>query len=322
MTTVSVAIPTLNGAGVLERTLSAVQAQQLDTPASIELIVCDSGSSDESVTIARKHGAELIQIRAGTFSHGGTRNLLMERAHGEHVAFLTQDAVPVDSRWLARLLDGFSLADDVGLVFGPYVPRADASLMVARELTEWFQRLSPDGLPAIERLAPSERHIPAVELLGPRAFFTDANGCVAREAWRSVPFRSVAYAEDHMLALDMLRAGHAKVFLPSAAVIHSHEYSALNWLRRAFDESRSLHDVYGFTEPLDARLIGLKIWGQVGADWRWAGTHDDSRSPPLLALSAMHHVLREIGAVLGGRAERLPRGVVTRLSLEGRDDQA
>ena len=322
MTTVSVAIPTLNGAGVLEQTLAAVRAQRLDPPASIELVVCDSGSSDASVSIGRSHHAEVIQIEPGRFSHGGTRNLLMERAHGDYVAFLTQDAVPADQRWLARLLDGFTLADDVGLVFGPYLPRPDASVMVARELTEWFQRLSPDGLPSVERLAPDERRTEARQLLGPRAFFTDANGCVAREAWRSVPFRPVAYAEDHMLALDMLRAGHAKVFLPSAAVIHSHEYSPLDWLRRAFDESRSLHDVYGFTEPLDPRVAALKIWGSVGADWRWAGRHDDRRSPLLLARSTTHHLLRVTGAVLGGRAERLPRGVVGRLSLEGRDDRA
>ena len=59
MTTVSVAIPTLNGAGVLERTLSAVHAQRLDPSASLELVVCDSGSRDDSVAIARRHGAEI-----------------------------------------------------------------------------------------------------------------------------------------------------------------------------------------------------------------------------------------------------------------------
>ena len=318
MTTVTVAIPTLNGAGVLERTLTAVRAQRLESPAPVELIVCDSGSRDESVAIARGHGAEIIQIPPGSFSHGGTRNLMMERANGDHVAFLTQDAVPADERWLAGLLGGFSLADDVGLVFGPYVPRPGASVMVARELSEWFRGFSPDGQPRVDRLAPGERGIATRELLGPRGFFTDANGCVSRAAWGSVPFRPVEYAEDHVLAQDMLRAGYAKVFLPSAAVIHSHDYSPLDWLRRAFDEFRSLHDVYGFTEPVDARVLALRIWGLVGADWRWAATHCDRRSLALLARSAAHHLLRTAGAVLGGRADRLPARLVAILSLEGR----
>ena len=242
----------------------------------------------------------------------------MERAQGDHVAFLTQDSVPADDLWLARLLEGFSLAEDVGLVFGPYLPRPDASVMVARELCEWFQRFSPDGLPRVDRLAASERDIGARQLLGPRAFFTDANGCVAREAWRSVPFRPVAYAEDHALALDMLRAGYAKVYMPEAAVIHSHEYSPQDWLRRAFDESRSVHDVYGFREPLDPRVLALNVWGLVKADWRWAAAHDDRQGCVLLASSAMHHLLRTAGAVLGGRAERLPPRLVSALSLERR----
>ena len=43
------------------------------------------------------------------------------------MAFLTQDAVPADEDWLAGCSRPFTLASDVGLVFGPYRPRAEAS---------------------------------------------------------------------------------------------------------------------------------------------------------------------------------------------------
>jgi len=282
-----------------------------------ELLVCDSGSSDGSVALARRHGAEVIEIAPERFSHGGTRNLLMERASGAHVAFLTQDAVPADELWLARLLDGFGAADDVSLVFGPYRPRADASPMVARELSEWFRSFSPDGGLRIDRLGPAELDLPARALLGPRGYFTDANGCVAREAWESVRFRPVPYAEDHVLAHDMLRAGYAKAYVPGAAVIHSHEYSSWDWLRRSFDEARALREVYGFVEPLGGKRTPLKVWGLVGADWRFARAVG-RRPPRLLVNSTVHHSLRITGAVLGSRAERLPGALVRRLSLEGR----
>ena len=319
---VTVAIPTRNGAGVLEQTLAAVGKQQLQPPRSVELLVCDSGSRDGTVALARSHGAEVIEIPPEAFSHGGTRNLMMQRSHGAHVAFLTQDAVPADNRWLARLLDGFGLRDDVALVFGPYLPRSDASPMVARELTEWFRRFSPDGSPRIDRLEVSERDVPARSLLGPRGFFTDANGAVARAAWKSVPFRAVAYAEDHVLAHDMMRAGYAKAYIPDAAVIHSHEYSGWDWLRRSFDESRAVSEVYGFAPSLRLREIGLNLWGLVGADWRWShacGRHLGPReSVALLAHSAYHHGLRSVGALLGARANRLPDRAVMTLSLEAR----
>jgi hypothetical protein len=38
----------------------------------------------------------------------------------------------------------------------------------------------------------------------------------------------------------------------------------------------------------------------------------------LLARSTTYHVARVTGAVLGSRADRLPRAVARRLSLEGR----
>jgi glycosyltransferase involved in cell wall biosynthesis len=316
--TVTVAIPVLNGEATLGRTLDALHAQRLEHP--LEVLVCDSGSRDGSVALARRHGAEVIQIAPEHFSHGGTRNLLMERAAGAYVAFLTQDALPADELWLARLLTGFGVADDVGLVFGPYRPRDDASPMVARELSEWFRSFSPDRRPRLDRLEPGEQGISARALLGARGFFTDANGCVARAAWESVPFRTVPYAEDHVLAHDMLRAGYAKVYVPDAAVIHSHEYSGLEWLRRSFDESRGLREVYGFVEPLGLKRTPLKIWGLVGADWRFArGVARDGRRPArVLASSTAHHSLRVAGAVLGSRAHRLPVALARRLSREGR----
>ena len=315
---VSVAVPVRNGADVLERTLAGVRAQHLDPSASIELIVCDSASNDRSVSIARAFGAEVIQIPVESFSHGETRNLLMRSAQGEYVAFLTQDAVPADQGWLSRLLDGFTLAPDVGLVYGPYKPRDDASPMVARELTEWFRSFAPDGAPRIDRLSPSERTSPATALDGIRGFFTDANGCLARAAWEAVPFRAIPYAEDRALAMDMLRAGYAKVYVPDAPVIHSHDYSMIGWLRRSFDEARAVRDVYGVVEPADIRRNALNIWGKVGADLRWVRAHGGPPLPVLIARSMTHHLLRTVGALLGARAAALPGPVVRPLSLERR----
>jgi glycosyltransferase involved in cell wall biosynthesis len=318
--TVTVAIPIRDGGELLDRTLAGIRGQRVDQ--EVELIVCDSGSRDGSIAVARSYGADVIEIPPAMFSHGGTRNLLMERSQGEHVAFLSQDAVPADDQWLARLLGGFSLAENVALVFGPYQPRTDASPMIARELIEWFASLSPDGRPRVDQLAPTERDLPARALHGRRGFFTDANGCVTRAAWESVPFRAAAYAEDHLLAHDMLRAGFAKVYLADAAVIHSHEYSGWDWLRRSFDEARAMQDVYGFSELGGVRRAVRAVRGGVAGDRRWALSHargvEHERMEAVLARSLIHHLLRAAGTMLGTRARRLPAAVVRRLSLEGR----
>lgn len=310
---VTVAIPTRNAGSSFGDTLAAVRSQRLDRP--LQVLICDSGSSDATVAAARAHGAEVIVIAPEAFSHGGTRNLLMSRADGDHVAFLTQDAVPADEYWLSRLLDAFDLRPAVGLAFGPYLPRHDASLQVARELSGWFGSLSSDE-PRVDSLESSRRAMPSRDFLGGLGYFTDANGCIARTAWQEVPFRAVPYAEDHLLAQDMLRAGFAKVFVPRAAVVHSHEYSPGGWLRRSFDEARAIQEIYGWTPGLREAITTL--WGNTGADWRWARRESGGTRLGVLPQSFVHHGARTVGTILGGRADQLPTEVRCRLSLEGR----
>ena len=301
---VTVAIPTLNAGPRLRETLAAVRAQRIDR--DLELLICDSGSTDETREIAREYGARIIEIPQAEFSHGGTRNLLMSRAGGEYVAFLTQDAVPVDDRWLAALLGAFTATSDVGLSFGPYRPPPGTSLSTAREIEAWFATF---GGRRVDILEPADRGLPPRAFLGHRGYFTDANGCVARAAWERVPFRPVAYAEDHLLAQDMLRAGFAKVFVPEAAVLHAHDYSTLGWLRRSFDEARAVQEIYGFAESPRTLLRNLR--GGVSGDVR-------SGSPRVLISSLAHHAANGAGAFLGSRSARLPRRVVRALSLERR----
>ncbi len=324
MSDVTVAIPVRDGGELFVRTLRALERQTV----AHELLVCDSGSRDGSPARARAHGARVLEIEPGAFNHGGTRNLLLREARGGHVALLTQDAEPADKRWLERLLEGFSLAEDVGLVYGPYLPRPDASPAVRAELEGWFGSLSPDGEPCVERLSAEERALPAEsllactgsELVGRRGFFTDANACLARAAWERVPFRDVAYAEDRLLALDLLRAGYAKAYVPRAGVLHSHDYTAVEHLRRCFDEWRALREVYGWREPAHPRYLAGQLRGALGAVRRepYVVGAPPARRLATLAAVGGHHVVRLTGAVLGSRADQLPPGLRQRLSLERR----
>jgi GT2 family glycosyltransferase len=312
--TITVALPVLNGEAHLEDTLRAVRRQR--APAPVELLVADSGSKDRSVEIALGSGAQVIEIERSQFSHGGTRNMLMRAASGSRVAFLTQDAAPAGEDWLERLLAAFDLAGDVALVYGPYLPRPDASHMVRREFEEMFGAMAPDGQPRIDRLDDPDGELRP----GPVTFFTDANGCVSREAWERVPFRPVGYAEDQLLAQDMLRAGYAKVYEPRAGVVHSHDYPPLDQFRRFFDEFRGLREVYGHVEEAGPRHTLGTIRNQVVADRRWlrnqgvAGGELERRTLQSLGFFG----LRAAGSIIGSRSNRLPSPLRKLCSLEGR----
>lgn len=313
---VTVAIPTLNAGEGFAAVLDAVRGQRLD--AKVELLIIDSGSADGTVATALDHGARVLRIPASEFSHGGTRNRLMAEAQGDHVALLTQDARPAHDGWLSALLGGFAAAPRVGLSFGPYIAPPGASPSVSRELEAWFASF---GGPRVDRLEPGQDTADPRHFLGHRGFFTDANGCVARAAWERVPFRPIAYAEDHRLAQDMLRAGFAKAYVPEAVVVHGHDYSAWGWLQRSFDEARAVREVYGFAEA--PRALARNLRGGVVGDLRWARAQPATERGTLAAFgvltaSVLHHGARGAGTFLGARSAALPAGIARRLSLERR----
>lgn len=315
---VTVAIPVFNGARWLPEVLNAVAGQRLDQ--EVELLVSDSGSVDGSREIARRAGARILEIAPGTFHHAGTRNLLMEHAQGEFVAMITQDAEPASPFWLDRLMSGFGLGDDVALVYGPYLPRPDCPWRDAARLRLFFASLSPGDRPRVDRLAPAERNRETIRLLGPRGYFTDANGCIRRAAWQQIRYPNAAYAEDQALAVKMLNAGYAKAYVPAAGALHSHRYTPSQRLRRAFDDWRGLLEVYGWREPATLSHIALQMRGAVANAHRAraAGGLPARREPAALVAAAAEHALHLAGAILGSRADRLPAEVRRHLSLERR----
>ena len=295
---VSVVIPVKDGDERLEEVLAAVRAQ-----GGVELIVIDSGSRDGSRSIARAAGAELIEIRPEEFGHGRTRNLGAERARGDLICFLTQDAVPEDG-WLEAYREAFALDERVGAAFGPHLPfPGSTSPMIARELTEFFAGFAPDGRPVVHRG-------------GGLPFLSNVNACYARECWSEVRFPDVQYAEDQAFGRAMLEAGWAKVFHPRAAVRHAHDYGPVEFAKRYFDEYRGLRDATGHVE----RLRPADALRETVRDQRWLR---DQGAPATtrarwLPRSLLHHAGRRVGSAAGSRADRLPGGIQRLLSLEGR----
>jgi O-antigen biosynthesis protein len=305
VTTFSVVIPVKDGERYLAEVLSAVQREGVE-----EIIVIDSGSSDASVEIARASGATVLEIPPNEFGHGRTRNLGAERASGDLICFVTQDATPLPG-WRASYDEAFALDPKCGAAYGPHVPRRDATPMIARELEEFFARFSPDGTPVVQRS-------------GDPPFLSNVNACYSRVCWQTLRFRDLAYAEDQAFGADLLAAGWSKVYHPGAAVLHSHNYGLANFMKRYFDEYRGLRESTGHVEPFGVRMTLGHVRRSVGGDLQWlrargAGVRHQAR---WMASSSAHHGGRRAFSALGSRAHQLPPKVRQGLSLERRADVA
>jgi glycosyltransferase involved in cell wall biosynthesis/GT2 family glycosyltransferase len=302
---VSAVVPVKDGERYLEELLDALAREGVD-----ETLVIDSGSRDRSREIARSAGVTLLELAPEEFSHGPTRNLGAERTSGELICFLTQDATPCPG-WLAAYREAFTLDERTGAAYGPHLPRADTSPMIARELTEFFAGFTPDGGPVVQRGADP-------------SFLSNVNACYARACWEEIRFRAVAYSEDQAFGADMLAAGWAKVYHPGAAVLHAHDYGTVEFMRRYFDEYRGLRESTGHIEGFGVRSTIGYVRGAVAADRRSMAAQDMSPAERArwTARAAVHHGGRRVFSALGSHAERLPAPLRRTLSLERRDGTA
>jgi glycosyltransferase involved in cell wall biosynthesis len=90
--TVSICVPTYNGARYLKHCLDSALAQ---TFVDFELVVVDDGSADSTLDLARQYAASDARISVwrneGNLGLVGNWNRCVERARGEWVKFLFQD---------------------------------------------------------------------------------------------------------------------------------------------------------------------------------------------------------------------------------------
>ncbi len=302
---VAVVVPVKDGARHLDELLAAVAREGAD-----ELLVIDSGSRDGSTEVARRAGADVLEIDPATFGHGRTRNLGAEATSADIVAFLTQDATPVEG-WRAALLEAFAADPDVGAVYGPHHPRPDTSPMIARELVEFFATFAPHGSD------------PRVFGPGDPTFLSNVNAAYRRECWAELRFDDVPYSEDQ--AFGRALAAHRrwrKAYAPRAGVLHAHDYPPAEFMRRYFDEYRGLRETIGHVERFGVRTTVRDVRGLVAGDRRWMRERGFSRRAHArwATRSLLHHTGRKTFSALGSRGADLPAPVQRALSLEGRAD--
>ncbi len=240
---VSIVIPTKNGGELFGRVLGRVYSQK--TKYSYEVICVDSGSKDGTLDVIRSHGAVLKEIAPEEFGHGRTRNLGASLGTGEFIVFITQDALPATENWLDSFIDAMKLDAAIAGGFGKHLPYPDCNLPDRNMLTRHFANFGEET--HIFELT-DERRDEYFNDEGYRqylAFFSDNCSCLRRCVWEKIPYDDVNFAEDQFWARKILEAGYKKVYVPSAAVYHSHNYKLSSYFGRYYDDFKAVYRVYG-----------------------------------------------------------------------------
>ena len=300
--TVSIALLTRNGEATLPALLDALWSQQaMPLP---EIVAVDSGSTDRTLEILQGRVKSVAAIEPSEFNHGLTRNLAIEHTTGDLIVFIVQDAVPTSDRWLEDLTAPLVADQTVAGAFARQVPRPEASGVTRHYLAQgvaagdesWYSEISGDA--EWLKTTPGERLW--------RCVFDNVCSCVRRSVWAAHPFAETPIGEDIEWARDVLLAGHRIVYAPQAAVVHSHERSALYEYRRTYLLHRRLWELFELqtipTFPLAARAMASSLALHLRCEWR-----QPARWLPTAALAVAWPAGQYFGARSAVRGRPLPR---------------
>ncbi len=220
---VSIIIPVKNGAATLQKCLQQILVQVVN--AEKEIIIIDSGSTDNSIAIANQYGAKVISIKPSEFNHGSTRNLGVQNATGELIYFTVQDAFFAKENDLQTMIDHFKNENIVG-VFGMQAVEP----IPANNPAFWFKRASqpvvqhfsfPVGV--YENMKPQEQF--------PFTAWENVNAMYRKTSLETTPFRAINYAEDRLWAHDVLCQNKELIIDANLVVYHYHHLTFSYWYK-------------------------------------------------------------------------------------------
>jgi glycosyltransferase involved in cell wall biosynthesis len=228
-TTVSVIIPTKNAGDEFETSLAMILNQK-GIP-GVELIIVDSGSTDDTLAIAEKYGAVIIQIDPGAFTHSYSRNRGAEIAKNDLLFFTVQDALLPGEYFFYELISYLEKYSVTGVTCAE-MPRYDADL---------FYRLISSNHYKFLDVYKKNRILSAPEnddfmSLRKNCQISDIAFLVKKDIFLQYKY-ILPYAEDLDLGIRLLHDKKTVLFLGTVRIIHSHNRPPYYFLRRAFVDS-------------------------------------------------------------------------------------
>lgn len=237
---VSVVIPTKNGESTLYRCLEAIAGQ---TYSKVEVIIIDSGSNDQTLSIAAQFPfVRVLGIPPHTFNHGATRNLGVSEAKGEYVLLTVQDAYAANNRWIKMMLDHFLKDPEVAGVCGQQIVPHDPD----KNPHEWFRPYSTPVPKVVHYKDPVIINTLALQELYKVCGWDNVNAMYRKEILEKHPFRRISFAEDMAWAKEVVSAGQKIVYDYNCRVYHYHHSTEEYTYKRTLTSLYSVYKNFGF----------------------------------------------------------------------------
>ena len=198
----SVIIRAYNEGKHIRRLLEGISQQTIK---NVQVILVDSGSSDDTVEIARQFPVEIIQINPKEFTFGRSLNLGIHHAEADLVVFASAHVYPVYPDWLERLLEPLQ-ESQVALSYGKQRGMESTQFSEHMIFSHWFPETS--------------------NLNQEHPFCNNANAAIRRDLWeKKIYNETLPGLEDLAWARWVQDQGYRIAYVAEAEIIHVHQES-------------------------------------------------------------------------------------------------
>ncbi|MGE4500912.1 MAG: glycosyltransferase family 2 protein [Hydrogenovibrio sp.] len=269
-----------------------------------KVVLVDSNSTDSTRSEFFRLGfVNISEIDSSSFDHGGTRSLAKDLCDGDIIVYLTQDALPLSSDDIERLVSVFE-DGSIGAAFGRQLPYEDTNFF-GKHLREFNY--------------PSQSYVRSIddkEKYGIKtAFLSNSFAAYRRSAMDKIGWfkDGLILGEDTYAGAKLLQTGYKLAYVADAQVYHSHSYSVWEEFKRYFD--------IGVFHQMESWI--LAEFGKPEGE----GMHYIKSEFSYLLKHKAHHLIPEffvrnamkfLGYKLGKHYSRLPRSWIKKFSMHHR----
>ncbi|RLT92294.1 glycosyltransferase family 2 protein [Ketobacter sp.] len=220
---ISIIVPTLNPGK--ENWIRWIDAINCQTAEIHRVLVIDSSSDDDTVSISKEFGLDTHTIKRQEFNHGKTRQLGAELCQDSDIlVYLTQDSILASPDSISEIIKPF---EDklVGAVCGRQLPHANANILAKHS------RLYNYGP------TPKTNSLQSEHLSIKTVFMSNSFAAYSKDILKKIggfPSNTIV-CEDMYVAAKILMANFKVSYSSSATTYHSHNYTIADEFKRYFD---------------------------------------------------------------------------------------
>ena len=216
----SIVIRTFNEERHIGSLLTAIEAQSFQ---DFEIVLVDSGSTDRTLQIAKRHALKIESIDPQEFTFGRSLNRGIEAGWGEIIVIASAHVLPRDADWLAALLAPFE-DQQLAMAYGKQRGAEGSQYSEDQHWRLWFpDKSDPDQT---------------------SNFSNNANSAVRRSIWQQQPFdEELTGLEDIAWSSWARQQGYKLAYVAEAEVAHLHDETPAQVINRYRREAIALKQI-------------------------------------------------------------------------------